>query len=356
MTSSLAWLRPDLPAAYPFQVGEQPYRAKLDQNETPVDLPADLKADLGAELARVAWNRYVQPAEYAAAKRGLAGALGVDPDRIALTVGADQALEAAFLIAGGPGRRARWFEPTYPYLAHCAVRTGTAADPVALGAEVDARIDPAAIDAGSLSALVALVAPNNPTGGMPADAAVAAALADPRRLLLLDEAYADFSGATRLAELAAHPNLLIARSLSKSSLAGIHVGCAAAHPDAVAKIERMFTAPYHLDALQLLVARRYGDLLPHVRASAAAVVAERDRLHAALAAMPGITPRPSRANFILFALPGAPAAHAALAAAGVRIRNVGGLPGLSGHLRVTIGTAAENDLFLTELASALAAA
>jgi histidinol-phosphate aminotransferase len=354
---TLAWLRPDLPAAYPFHVGEQPCSAKLDQNETPVDLPAELKADLAAELAGCAWNRYVQPADYAAAKRGLAAAAGLDPDWLAVTVGADQAIEAAFLIAGGPGRRARWFEPTYPYIAHCALRTGTAGTPLALGAEVDAAIDAAAIDAGPRCDLVALVAPNNPTGGLPGDAAVAAALAEPRRLLLLDEAYADFAGTTRLPALAAHANLLVARSLSKSSLAGIHVGFAAAHPDAIAGIERMLTAPYHLDALQLVIARRYPELVPHVRAAAAAVTAERDQLHAALAALPGIGPRPSRANFVLFAVAGPPAralaVHRHLGAAGIRIRNVGALPGLAGHLRVTVGTSAENARFVAALSEAL---
>ncbi|HTM19288.1 MAG TPA: hypothetical protein VL172_02235, partial [Kofleriaceae bacterium] len=72
--------------------------------------------------------------------------------------------------------------------------------------------------------------------------------------------------------------------------------------------------------------------------------------------LPGISPRPSRANFILFAVAGPPSAaievHTRLDAAGIRIRNVGGLPALAGHLRVTIGTAAENDLFLRELAAA----
>ncbi len=360
MSARPAWLRPDLPAAYPFQVSRQPFSAKLDQNETPVDLPAELKTDLAAELVRVAWNRYVQPADYAAARDGLAAAVGLDPDRVALTVGADQAIEAAFLVGGGPGRRARWFEPTYPYIAHAAVRTGTAGDPVVLGAEVDRRIDAAAIDAGPRADLIALVAPNNPTGGMPADGAVAAALADPCRLLLVDEAYADFSGVSRVGDVAACPNLMVARSLSKSSLAGIHVGFAVAHPDAVVQIERMLTAPYHLDALQLLVARRYADILPHVRAAAAAVVAERDRVLAELGRLPDLAPTPGRGNFLLFAVGGPPerarALHRALADAGVRIRDVGGLPGLAGHLRVTVGTRAENDRFLTELAAGLSRA
>ncbi len=205
--------------------------------------------------------------------------------------------------------------------------------------------------------LVALVSPNNPTGGMVSQGAIDAALADDSRLLLLDEAYADYSGASEVGRIPATPNLLVVRSLSKSSLAGIHVGFAVAHPDVVRVIDRMYTAPYHLDAMQLLVARRYPEIRPHVEAAAARAIAERDRLHAELAAMADITPRPSRASFILFQVAGDPtrarAVHRALAEAGVRIRDVGGLPGLAGYLRVTLGTPAENTLLLEELERAL---
>ena len=351
------FLRPGLPSAYAFQVTELPHRAKLDQNETPVDLPDELKRDLTAELAAQPWNRYIQPAEYGRARAGLAEVFGLDPDTIAITVGADQAIESAFLVAGGTGRRARWFEPTYPYIPHAALRTSTEKDPVIFGADVDTRIDAEAVTAEPRADIVALVSPNNPTGGMVSAGAIDAALADDARLVLLDEAYADYSGATEVGRIPAAPNLLVVRSLSKSSLAGIHIGFAVAHPDVVRVIDRMYTAPYHLDAMQLLVARRYPEIRPHVESAAARAVAERDRLQTELAAMPDITPRPSRASFILFHVAGesnrARTVHRTLAEAGVRIRDVGSLSGLAGYLRVTIGTPAENSLFLQELRAAM---
>jgi histidinol-phosphate aminotransferase len=350
----LACLRPDVPTSGSFTVTELPSRAKLDQNEAAVDLPAELKRALVEELCQERWNRYPQPKDYREAKTKLAAALGLVPECVALTVGCDQVIQAAFLIAGGPGRRARWFEPTYPYIALAADATSTGGGAVVLGEDVDAEITPARVLFDPAPHLCVLVRPNNPTGGMASDAALSAALEDPARLVLLDEAYADFAGESRLDAIQAHPNLLIGRSLSKSLLAAVRLGFAVGHPEAISAIERIYTAPYHLNSLQLRVAARYGEILPYVRDAARAVAGERERVFAALAALSGVTPRPSRANFVLFRLErDAVQAHRALAQAGVRVRNLRGLPGLAAHLRVTVGTRAENDLFLAALEQAL---
>jgi len=349
---TLPCLRPDLPAGYAFQVSQLAYRAKLDQNETAIDLPVELKRELAAELAARAWNRYVQPADYARAKRALADVFGVAPDALAVTVGADQAIEAAFLCGGGPGRRAIWFEPTYPYIATAARRTSTPADPFVLGRDIDQRLDADCVT-GSSADLVALVSPNNPTGGVVSESVLDAALAEPSRLVLVDEAYFEISGWTALARLDRAPNLFLARSLSKSMLAGVHVGCAIAHPEAITAIERLYTAPYHLDAWQLLCAERYALLRPHVGAAAAMIRAERERVAAALRAR-GLTVLEGRANFLTFEVGGrSRAVWHGLAEAGVRVRDLGALPGLAGFLRVTIGTEEENDLFLSEIVSLL---
>ena len=349
---TLPCLRPDLPPGYPFGVSQLPHRAKLDQNEAAVDLPDEVKRELAAELAAGAWNRYVQPADYARAKQALAATFGVPADSLAVTVGADQAIEAAFLCAGGPGRRARWFEPTYPYIGTAARRTFTEAEPVVLGRDIDRLIDAERVLAGPPVDLLALVSPNNPTGGLVSEPVLDAALSDPRRLVLVDEAYFEVSGWTSLARLSA-PNLIIVRSLSKSMLAGVHVGCAIAHPDVVAAIERLYTAPYHLDGWQLLCAERYPRLRPHVAAAASAARAERERVAAALRAL-DLAAFDGHANFIAFEI-GARAGEVwrGLAEAGVRVRDLGGLPGLAGFLRVTIGSAADNDLFLAELTQRL---
>ncbi len=353
----LSCLRPELPAQTGFTVTELPHVAKLDQNESAVDLPAAFKRELAEALAGAPWNRYPQPREYQAARAALAAALGVPAACVALTVGGDQVIQAAFLLAGGAGRRARWFEPTYPYVALAARVTGTSADAVVLGAEVDERIDAAAIVRGARPDLVVLVSPNNPTGGVVARAAVEAALADETRLVLMDEAYADFSAAPSwLEEATRRPNLIVGRSLSKSMCAAVRLGFAVAHPQIIATIDRIYTAPYHLNGLQLRVAERYAEILPIVRSNAAAVRGERERVHAALARLPGLAPRPSQGNFVFFSLArAARELQAKLARAGVRVRDVSGLPGAGEALRVTIGTREDNDTFLARLGEALQA-
>jgi histidinol-phosphate aminotransferase len=347
-------LRQDLPAASSFTIAEIPHRAKLDQNESPIDLPADLKADLLKELAAAPWHRYPQPAQYKAAKKAFAEALKLAPETVALTVGGDQTIQAAFLLAGGPSRRARWFEPTYPFIPLMSRVTGTIGEGVILGADLEAKLDNATVIASPAPQLIVLVQPNNPTGGIPPRAVLDAALADDARMVFVDEAYADFAGESVVSLVPSRPNLLVGRSLSKALLAGVRLGYAVGHPETIDAIERIYTAPYHLNLLQLIVAARYGELRPHLAASVAQVVAERERVFTALQTIAGVTPIPSRANFILFALADratAAAAHEALLAAGVRVRDASRLPGLRAHLRVTIGTREENDLFLSALAA-----
>jgi histidinol-phosphate aminotransferase len=359
MFERLPCLRVDLPSATSFLVSELPHVAKLDQNESAVDLPADFKRELARLLADTPWNRYPQPREYQAARAALADSLGVPPGCVALTVGGDQVIQAAFLLAGGPGRRARWFEPTYPYVPLAARVTGTAGDAVVLGPDLEGRLDAAAVRGdGTPVDLVVLVSPNNPTGGVVGRAAVEAALQDERRLVLVDEAYVDFANAPSwIDEATRRPNLIVGRSLSKSMCAAVRLGFAVAHPQIIATLERIYTAPYHLNALQLRVAERYGDLLPFVRSAAAQVRGERERVRAALARLNGISPRPSQGNFVFFdvgAVTGASALQSRLARAGVRVRDVSGLPGAGEALRVTIGTREENETFLARLGEQLA--
>ncbi len=354
---TLPCLRDGLPAALPFSVTQLPHRVKLDQNEAPVDLPEPLKREMCEELAARPWNRYPQPSEYVAAKRRFAAALELDPDGLCVTAGGDQTIMAAFHLAGGPGRRARWWEPTYPYIPLASSVTHTHAEPLVMDGRFEEGMVAAALLRDPAPHLVALVSPNNPTGGMVPSAVIEDALAGETRLVFLDEAYADFAGETRIAQAGPRPNLLIGRSMSKALVAGVRLGYCVGHPTVIRALECALAGPYHLNQLQLIVAARIAEVLPCLRAAVREVVGERERVHRRLAEMPGVSPRPSRANFLLFRIDGAPdrakAAHAALAARGVRVRDVGGLPGLAGWLRVTVGTGAENDLFLTALREAL---
>jgi histidinol-phosphate aminotransferase len=337
----MKFLRPDLPDRAAFTVSELPHRAKLDQNESAIDLPAELKRDLAAQIAAESWNRYPQPKRYVSAKAAFAQALGLEPERLAITFGGDQAILAAFWLAGGADRRALVFEPTYPMFGHYARTTGTPCERVVLGAEMQITREHLNGD----FALRCFVSPNNPTGGRVEDSLIAAAL-DRDGLVFVDEAYADFAGQS-CAGLA-RENLLIGRSLSKALLAGLRLGYCIGAPAVIEMIEQIFFAPYHLASAQLVIAERFADIKPHVERAVAEVRAERARVFAALTP---IVPRvhPSAANFILFEVDDAARVATALAHRGIRIRNVSALPGLSHHLRVTIGTPGENNLFLGEL-------
>jgi histidinol-phosphate aminotransferase len=344
--SPLPHLRPGLPTASSFTVSQQEARAKLDQNESALDLPAELKRSIVAELERLEWNRYPQPAEYVAAKGELARVLGVPPECLAITAGCDQAIQGAHWVAGGPGWRAVVFEPTYPMLAHAGLFAGTETLRVQAGA--DYRVDPA-LFAGKH--LILLARPNNPTGHVVPEELVRQAL-DSGAMVFLDEAYYDISGVTLLPWCAENPRLMIGRSFSKSLLAGTRVGCMIAHPEVIARLERLLTAPYHLTHLQLVVARRYGEILPWVRRLAEDVRRRRAELARGMRTL-GVKVHDSAGNFLMFEAPDPRRVFELLVAGGVRIRDLSRLPGLERHLRVTVGSSEENRLFLDVLSRAL---
>jgi histidinol-phosphate aminotransferase len=325
-------------------VSQLPCQAKLDQNESPLDLPRELKASLLDELAAADWNRYPQPTEYRTAKVGMAQALGLDPDTLSLTAGCDQAIQGAHFLAGGPGRRALVFEPTYPMLAHAGLMAGTEVERIALGPAY--RIRPEHLTSGDHH-LILIASPNNPTGELLAPDLLELALAR-SAMVFIDEAYYDLSGVTVAHLVPERPNLMIGRSCSKSLLAGMRLGFTISHPEVALRLDQLLTAPYHLGHAQLILARRFAELRPHVETSARAVIAERQRLESALSRL-DLEVYPSRGNFLLIKLDRAAEVYQGLALAGIRIRYAPLIPGLEGHLRLTVGTTEQNDALLTRL-------
>jgi histidinol-phosphate aminotransferase len=198
-------------------------------------------------------------------------------------------------------------------------------------------------------ALVFLASPNNPTGNRFAAPHVERILRAAPGLVVVDEAYCAFADDSFLPQLAAFPNLLVLRTLSKIGMAALRLGYAIAAPEWIAELDKV-RQPYNLDALTqaaAVVLLQEGALLAE---QAAAVRAERARLAAALAALPGVTVHPSEANFVVARVPAAPEWFGRLRAAGLLVKNLHGAhPLLTGCLRITVGTPAENDALLAAL-------
>lgn len=331
---------------------------RLNTNENPHPPSRALVDDVTASVRDAAAGLHRYPdrdavelrrelADYLTTVTGVA----VDTENVWAANGSNEILQQLLQAFGGPGRSALGFVPSYSM--HPIIAQGTqtrwiearrAAD---FGLDVDAAV--AAITE-SRPDVVFVTSPNNPTGQ-------SVSLGDLRRLLdamtggvlIVDEAYGEFSSEpSAIALIGEYPSrLIISRTMSKAfAFAGGRLGYLIAAP-AVIEAMLLVRLPYHLSALTQAAARAALRHADETLASVAALVAERERVSAALDAM-GFRVIPSDANFVLFGSPkwtgaaDAPAAWQHYLDEGVLIRDVA----IPGHLRVTIGLPHENDAFL----------
>ncbi len=326
---------------------------RLNTNENPYPPSAELVGDLAAALAEAAVELRRYPDREATQLRaGLAAYLDQPVEGVWAANGSNEVLQQLCLAFGGAGRSALGFEPSYSMHRLIALTTGTrwvsasrAADFSLSAADAVAAVEEHQPD------LVFLCTPNNPTGNSLAPDVVAAVAEAAPGMVVVDEAYAEFSSSpSSLSLLRTHPRLVVTRTMSKAfGLAGNRIGYLAASPEVVDAM-RVVRLPYHLSALAQAAAsvalRHTHELLGTV----ATVIEERERVAHTLGLVEGVEVLPSDANFLLFGrFPDASKTWQALLDRGVLVRDVSGGHGLAGWLRVTIGLPEENDAFLAAL-------
>jgi histidinol-phosphate aminotransferase len=351
--------RDDLRALDGYHSPQLDVEVRLNTNESPFPPPDAFVDEWTAALREARFNRY--PDRAARELRAALGAqLGQPPSRLFCANGSNEVLQTLLLTYGGAGRCALVFEPTYALHSHIARITGTevvesergddfAVDPVAAVRTID-TVQPA---------VVFICSPNNPTGTVePADTlhAVAAAAERSGALLIVDEAYGEFADHTAIDLVRDDRPLVVTRTYSKVwSLAAVRLGFAVAPRSIVAELEKV-VLPYHLSIATQLAGQLALAHTDEMATRVATLVEERGRLFAALTDTRGITVFPSGANFLLFRVDGdARAVWKSLAEQGVLVRDFSSWPRVEECLRVTVGTASENDAFLTALHHALTA-
>jgi histidinol-phosphate aminotransferase len=323
---------------------------RLNTNESPFPPPAEWTAELADELAHIDFNRY--PDRHAAGLRqALADLHGVIPEQVFCANGSNEVLQCLCLAYGGPGRSVAVFEPTYALHSHIAHLTGTAVaegerrDDFTLDLEVVAELlrdaDPV---------ITFLCSPNNPTGMAENVLTVSAVLEAAGGLVVVDEAYGQFSDWSALSMVEEEVPLVVARTFSKTwSMAAARLGYLIGPTEVVSHLERV-ALPYHLDAFKQAAGRLAVRFVGRMEERVALILSERHRLLKSLGGLP-VTTWPSQANFVLFRPETRPGAEvwAGLLARGVLVRDTSGWPGLAGCLRVTVGTPEENDIFVSAL-------
>jgi histidinol-phosphate aminotransferase len=318
---------------------------KLDGNEG-VAPPGGLLAELSA-LGPDVLRRYpdARPLEHLLARR-----LGVRPEQVLVTAGADEALDRACRAFLTPGRELIAPSPSFEMIPRYVRLAGgeLIAVPWPRGdypvGEVLSRITPR-------TAVIAVVTPNNPTGAV-ASAEHLRTLSDaaPKALLLVDLAYTEFADEDLTATALALPNAVAVRTLSKAyGLAGLRVGYVAG-PEAVIGWMRAAGGPYSVSRPSLaLAAMRLEAGDADVRAFVSRVREERARLHSQLAEL-GAEPIASQANFVLARFRDAAWVRDALGSLGIAVRCFPAQPGLENCLRITCpGDAAACERLLSAL-------
>jgi histidinol-phosphate aminotransferase len=342
-------IRPGLDTIKSYYVPDIAWPVKLDANERAEALPPRVQARMVERLAAVAGNRYPEIGQHSL-KKALAAGLGLEPENIALGNGSSEVLAAICRVFGGAGRKIVYPHPSFSmYKIYCRL-----ADSEPLTVELDAgfALAPEKVFTTALqeqAGLIILCNPNNPTGGTMSPEAVEYIVAGARCPVVVDEAYGEFFGQSALPLLGKYPNLIVARTFSKAyGLAAARVGYAAAGKEIIAAISKVLL-PYHINAFSLAAAETAWEMRDEFAPGIARTVAERERVASALREMSAVEVFPSATNFLLLRSARAKELADYLAAQGVGVRDFSAAPALAGCLRVTVGTAPENDVFLAAI-------
>ena len=201
----------------------------------------------------------------------------------------------------------------------------------------------------SRAKLVFLPSPNNPDGSLLSRAAVEQLLELPT-ILVIDEAYAEFSGHSVADLVGQAPNLIVLRTFSKwAGLAGLRIGYGLI-PEAIIQHLWKIKPPYNINMAAVVAAIASLEDAEHLMGTVRQIVAERERVFGEIQRIDGLEPSPSQANFILMRVASGRAQelHQALEQQGILLRYYN-KPDLCNCVRISIGTREQNDTALAAM-------
>ena len=355
---SLPERRADLRELSSYHSPQVDVPVRLNTNESPYPPPPEFVDAWLQALREVPLNRYPDRT-VRLLREALADTNPFDcsAEQVFCANGSNEVLQTLLLVYGGLGRSALVFEPTYGLHSHIARVTGTE---VVIGERSsDLTISPTeatALIAAKRPAVVFICSPNNPTGISETRATVEALLSavidHGSGILVVDEAYGEFSDWSARELVSDDLPLVVTRTYSKVwSLAAVRLGFAVGPTEVIANLNE-FVLPYHLSASTQAAGLCALDFTNEMQKRVEMIVSEREHLAAALGRLPGITVYPSGANFLLVRALGLDL-WSQLVSRGVLVRDFSTRPRLEDCLRITIGTPEENTILISTIAAIL---
>lgn len=360
MTEAKNVIRPEIQAMHAYPVSDATGLIKLDVMESPWSLPDWLAKEVGEVVSKLAINRYPVPSAErlrALIRKVMRVPAGCD---VLLGNGSDECIQYITAAVAREGAVVMAPTPSFAMFQMHALfyRVRFAGVTLRNDFSLDAEAFLAAMDK-EKPALVWIAFPNNPTGNAFPIADIERIIRAAPGLVVIDEAYQPFAGATFMPRLTEFENMVVMRTVSKISMAGLRLGYVCGRPEWIGAFNKT-RSPFNINVLTEAVAIKLLENKAVLDDQAARVLNERGRVQSELAGLGGLTAYPSAANFVLGRVAGGKGAGTRvferMKASGVLVKDFsGGHPLLENCLRLTIGTPAENRAMIGALRAALSA-
>jgi histidinol-phosphate aminotransferase len=274
------------------------------------------------------------PSAYTAElKEAIARYVGVDSSMIVTGCGSDDVLDSAIRAFGNPGGRLACCDPTFSMIPVLSRINGLTVRTTSFDADGDIPVN-ALLSAGA--DIIYICSPNNPTGSPASPRRIETIAEEFKGLVIVDQAYAEYSATSLTHLVSQHSNILITRTMSKAfGMAGLRVGYAIGNPAPVNEVEKS-RGPYKVGVLGSTAAiSALENDLPWIEKVVEQTLSVRSKFGTRAESL-GYKPLPSDANFVLIPMENASDVAEKMLRAGIGVRSFRNLPGIGNALRVTM--------------------
>jgi histidinol-phosphate aminotransferase len=348
-------IRPEIRSFTPYNANQQPYRIKLDANESPFNLPLAVREKLSEFIKNDPQLNLYPDTDSIQLRKTISEHWNVDADGIIVGTGSDQLIQVMTNVFVGVGDKVIYPVPSFGmYRDSCLIAGGT---PVKYILEPNEKFEyskETIIDAYEKEQpkIIYICNPNNPTGNIMSIVDILEVVKYcTNSVVVVDEAYAEFCDTTVIPYVKEYENLLVLRTFSKAyGLAGIRCGYSISCKK-LADAINLTRPPYNISSLSQYIAQLVLFDKQEINKNIEYLIEQREWMIGKLAKIKGVEVYKSYANFILVKVYNCSEVYKKLCEKGLFIRTFGQAPLLAGCLRISIGTNEQNTIFLDELST-----
>ncbi len=341
------YLRPDLYTLKTYNASEKSYAVKLHANENPFDIPLSVREKIAEEIVSgTMFNRY--PDSDANILREQIGKLySLNKDNVLVGSGSDELIEIILNAFVDKGDYVLCPTPSFVMYKIFTQMAGGIPVEFTLGENFQYKIDEIiGLCEKYQPKVLFLCSPNNPTGNTIPKEDVITLVSGFDGIVVVDEAYGEFSGESMIPYVNDYPNMIVLRTFSKAyGLAGLRIGYSVSCK-ALADLTNIVKPPYNVNSFSQRMACLALESYDIFRDRYERIIELREELYNELLSIEGITVYPTKANFVLIEVPDSESIYNSLLEKDILVRSYTGHPILNNCLRVTVGTEEENKLFL----------